>query len=278
MPASPLVALGDEGLELSDRILLVDDLVADVRAVEAGDELWRVGKPEPVDDFLAGKVVGGRGQRDPRHRREALGEHGQADIFGTEIMPPLRHAMCLVDRKQRDAGATEQREAARRQEPLGRDVEQVQLACDQLRLDRRGLARGQGGIEHCRPDPDLDQARDLVAHQCDQRGDHDTAAFPQQRRQLIAQRFAAAGRHQHQAVAATGDMADDLLLFPPKRRQAEHGIEDGDRIAGVGCAGASGGGGGNRHGGWLARQLARVGRRSRAIYARFGRVTLFALS
>ena len=48
------VALGDEGFQLGLRVLLVDDLVADVRAVETRDEARRVVQPEPVDDLLRG--------------------------------------------------------------------------------------------------------------------------------------------------------------------------------------------------------------------------------
>ena len=115
-------------------------------------------------------------------------------------------------------------------QPLGRDVEQIELAGDQPRLDRGGLAGRQRGIQHRRLDASLDQARDLVAHQRNQRRDHDAAALAQQRRQLIAQRFAAAGRHQHQAIAAACDMPDDLFLRAAKAGQAEHGIEQRKRV------------------------------------------------
>ena len=224
------MALGDEGLQLRRRVLLVDDLIADVRAVEARDEARRAGKPEPLDDLLARQFVGGRGQRDARHVGKALGDRRQADIFRAEIVPPLRHAMRLVDRKQRDLGPAEQGEAARRQQPLRRDIEQVEIAGDQPPLDLGGFLERQRRIQHRRLDAGLEQARDLVAHQRDQRRDHDAAAFAQQRRQLIAQRLAAAGRHQHQAIAAVGDMPDDLLLRAAKGRQAEHGIQHGKRV------------------------------------------------
>ena len=173
------MALADEGLELRRRVLLVDDLIADVRAVEARDKARRIGQPQPLGDLLAREVVGGGGQRDARHIGKTLRDHGQADIFGAEIMPPLRHAMRLVDGKQRDFGATEQREAARRQQPLGRDVEQVEIAGQQPLLDRVGFLIRQRRVQHRRLDAGLEQARDLVAHQRDQRRDHDAAALAQ---------------------------------------------------------------------------------------------------
>ncbi len=211
------VALGDEGLELRRRVLLVDDFVADIRAVETRDKARRASEAKPVDDLLAGEVVGSGGQRDARHVGETLGYHRQADIFRTEVVPPLRHAMRFVDRKQSDARAAEQSEAARRQQPLRRDIEQVKIAREQPRLDLGGFVERQRGIQHRRLDAGLEQARDLVAHQRDQRRDHDAAALAQEGRQLIAQRLAAAGRHQHQAIAAVRDDALTIASCSPRK-------------------------------------------------------------
>ena len=161
-------------------------------------------------------------------------------------MPPLRHAMRLVDREQRDFGAAEQVEAARCQQPFRRDVEQVEIAGEQAALDLIGFLIGKCGVQYRRLDAGFQQARDLVAHQRDQRRDHDAAAVAQQRRQLIAQRFAAAGRHQHQAVAAAAEVADDLFLRAAKARQAEHVVQHGQRIRGIVAGAGCGGGHGNQ--------------------------------
>ena len=53
-------------------------------------------------------------------------------------------------------------------------------------------------------------------------GDTTTAAPAQQRRELIAERLAAAGRHQHEARRPARDALDDLALAGPERREAEH--------------------------------------------------------
>ena len=60
------------------------------------------------DDLLARHLVGGSRQRDAWHVGKAFGEDGQPDIFRAEIVPPLRYAMRLVDREQRDIGLAEQ--------------------------------------------------------------------------------------------------------------------------------------------------------------------------
>ena len=54
---------------------------------------------------------------------------------------------------------------------------------------------------------------DLVFHQRYQRGDDNSRAFHQQRRQLIAQRLAAARRHQYKGVVAIKHVLDDGFLI-----------------------------------------------------------------
>ena len=69
---------------------------------------------------------------------------------------------------------------------------------------------------------ELGQRRDLVLHQRDERRDHHAYAFAQQRRDLVAQRLAAARGHQHQRVAAAGDVVYDLCLVPAERSITEY--------------------------------------------------------
>ena len=51
-----------------------------------------------------------------------------------------------------------------------------------------------------------------------------------QRRDLVAQRLAAAGRHQHQGVAAGDDVVDDRLLVAAERVVAEDALEHLERV------------------------------------------------
>ena len=67
-----------------------------------------------------------------------------SQIFGAEVVAPLRHAVRLVDREQRESAARQQLEEARRQQPLGRDVEQVELA---RRAAPARRARGAADVE-----------------------------------------------------------------------------------------------------------------------------------
>ncbi len=68
----------------------------------------------------------------------------QAEVFGAEVVSPLRHAVRFVDGEQRDAGLFEQAQEARREQALGRDVQQFELPCRECALDLHGGARRRG--------------------------------------------------------------------------------------------------------------------------------------
>ncbi len=222
------VPLGDEILQLRLGVLLLDDLVADVGTIEAGDETRRTIQAQSGRDLVAGEVVGGGGQRDPRHVGKLLGQRRQSDIFRPEVMAPLRDAVRLVDREQGELRPFQQRQTARRQQPFRGDVEQVEVACDEALFDRLRFVPRERRVQHRGLDAGFEQPGDLVAHQRDQRRDDDAAARAQQRRQLVAKRLAAAGRHQHQAIAAAGDVIDDRLLLAAEGGQAENRVQEGD--------------------------------------------------
>jgi hypothetical protein len=128
------------------------------------------------EDVGARAAVGGGGQRQPRHLRKTVEQRTQQAIVGAEVMPPLAHAMRFVDREQGDVGLVEQLREALLARPLGRDVEQVELARAQGIADRaRILAEaGQRGGADAEP---LGRA-DLVVHQRDKRRDNDPGARP----------------------------------------------------------------------------------------------------
>ena len=71
---------------------------------------------------------------------------------------------------------------------------------------------------------------DLVVHQRDQGADHHADALPGtvsgDRRDLVAQAFAAAGRHQHQRVAAIAQVVDDGFLRAAEGAVAKDFLQD----------------------------------------------------
>ena len=120
--------------------------------------------------------------------------------------------MGLVDGQQVNFHAGKQVEQARGQERLGGHVEQAHRAIPHpghvllvfVRLERAVQEQGRdaGGA----------QLLDLVLHQRDERRDNHGQTVEQQRRDLVAQRFAAAGGHDRQRVAAGQDVLDHFAL------------------------------------------------------------------
>ena len=212
--------------QLPARLVLQHDPVGDVRPVEAGDEVARAAQVEPGGDLGPGGLGRRRGQGDPRHVRPPLVQRGQFEVIGPEVVPPLGHAVRLVDREQRDPAAIEQPHRRFGPQPLRRQVEQVQLARQERRLDPPPLARLLGRVEEPGPHAQRGQRVHLVLHQRDERRDDHAGAVPDERRDLVAQRLAAAGRHEHERVAAAGDVVDDLPLPAPERLVPEHPPQD----------------------------------------------------
>ena len=63
------------------------------------------------------------------------------------------------------------------------------------------------------------------------KGDYDDAdARTAQGRNLIAEGFPAAGRHEHQGVTPVDDVGDDLLLLSAERGEAEDRMQDGEGL------------------------------------------------
>ena len=81
-----------------------------------------------LGDVAAGRTVGGRRQRPQRNIGEALLEDPERLVVAAEIVAPLRDAMRLVDREQRDTAAPQHVQAARHVQPFGRHVQQIERA------------------------------------------------------------------------------------------------------------------------------------------------------
>ena len=95
---------------------------------------------QPLDDVGAREVVGGGGERDARHVREALVQHAQAEVVLAEVVAPLADAVRLVDGEQAQQAALVQRRraCARKRgvgDALGRGVQQHEAAAHHLALD-----------------------------------------------------------------------------------------------------------------------------------------------
>jgi hypothetical protein len=138
----------------------------------------------------------------------------------------------LVDGQQADLEPAEEALEGLGVQRLRRDVEQLEPAGRRLGADRLLLLLGQGRVVEGGGDPELLQRIDLVLHERDERRDDERDALAAQRGHLVAERFAAARRHEDEARATAEDVLDDLGLPPAEGRIAEGALEDVEGIRG----------------------------------------------
>ena len=129
--------------------------------------------------------------------------------------------MCLVHREHGDRRPARKIQKCGGGQPFGRDIQQA-ARTGLGGIQGVGHFRGRhGGIDAGRGYARLGQRADLVLHQGDQRGNDQRQAVQQQGGYLIADRFAGAGRHDAQRVAAGEDGLHQLALPRPERIIAE---------------------------------------------------------
>jgi hypothetical protein len=232
--AREATAAADEVEELGAGLVLRAEGERQVRPVEAAEEGRRLAAfEETLGDLRAGVGVGGGGQRDGLDAAEPGAQGADAEIVRAEVVAPLADAMGLVDGEELDAGAGEQARRAGGGEALGRHVEELQAALVEGLEDGLALVGRIGGGERPGRNAGLRQRADLVAHERDERRDDEGDAVAHQGGQLVAERLAAARRHDREDVAAGGDRLDDLGLAGAEIGEAE---DPGEQRAGLGHA------------------------------------------
>ena len=216
MPGRPSGCGADEREQLLARLDLGVDAVLDVRPVEARDEVLRIGsrRRSVISRCVASVAVAVRATRgtpgncSPRSPR--------VEVVGAEVVAPLRHAVGLVDRDDAQGAALQERARRRVREPLGGDVDEVELAREVRALDGRALRRRLGRVEVGGADAVGDERVDLVVHERDERADDEARALADERGDLVDQALAAAGRHEHDRVAAGDDLVDRSAAWSPR--------------------------------------------------------------
>ena len=129
--------------------------------------------------------------------------------------------MRLVDGEPPHPRSPQPRQEAFAGEPLGRNEEEPELAILEPPPELPAVAGIVGGVEARGGDAERLELPHLVAHQRNQRRDDDGQPAVDDRRQLVADRLAAAGRHDGEDVLAGQDPGDDLALAGPERVVAE---------------------------------------------------------
>ena len=213
----------DEGLAVDAR----EDAEEEVRPVEARDVHGGSAKSEERDDV----VLDARRRR----RREGAdqGAHGQlldegrdGAVARTEVVPPLRQAVRLVDGDEGDCLLLQDGLEEVGLQALGRDVDDLVRTvrdgakpCARLRLpqravdERRGCARFRKRV-------------DLVLHQRDQGRDDERDARQEQRGDLEADGLSRACGHDGNGLASFEQALDDRFLRGAKALVAEGLLQD----------------------------------------------------
>ncbi len=109
----------------------------------------------------------------------------------------------------------------------GRHVEDARLARGRAAPGGDVLLPRARRVDGLRRDAREPERRDLVLHQGDQRRDHHGQPAQHQRRHLVAQRLARAGRHHRQHVAAGQHRVDGGFLAGAELVEAEDVLQHG---------------------------------------------------
>ena len=193
-----------------------------VRTVKAGHEFRRGLLEQARRNVPPRRCVGGGREGGDLRATGGPGEVRDAQIVGAEVMAPLRDAMGFIHRNHGQPRSSQAFGKAWNRHPLGSHVEKPETAFVERSPGRlaviRLISRGEGGGV----DPGRLKRAHLVAHQGDKRGDDHGEAAPHQRRQLIAHRLSASGRHDGEHVAALQNALDDFPLPGPEVVIAEY--------------------------------------------------------
>jgi hypothetical protein len=195
----------------------------EVRPVEAGRHSHRVAQREAAHHVVR-DLRGGRGGRGhDAGGAELAGGVAEPEVVRAEVVAPLRHAVRLVDHEEADPRRGDPLEEPGRREALRRDVEQPQVAA---RRGREHVAVGGRvllGVDHRHPVAEAARLQrvDLVLHQRHERRDDDRQVVAQEGGELVAERLARAGRHDHEHVAALRRGGARLALAPAELAEAE---------------------------------------------------------
>ena len=196
--------------------------IMQIGAVETADKTPCSIQFQGFTDFLAGVCIGRCRDGNARDFGILVGQHGQLSIFRTKIMSPFGNAMTLIDGKQPHLPPLVQglQGGLKRvlNQTLGCQIEEFQFMSPQGMLNVSCFSLGLKRVEACCSNSAFSECLNLILHQGDERGNDQGHAGSQQSGDLVAQRFAPAGGHQHQRIFPALDMIDHLLLEPAKFR------------------------------------------------------------
>ncbi len=193
----------------------------EVRPVEPRLDVVARRDPERLAHVRGDLRRRGRGEGEHPPDAELGHEARDLEVVGAKVVPPLGDAVRFVDREERDLEPTETVQEALVGEAFGRDVEDLELARREAVLDLAHLVRGEAAVEPGRGDALPLQGVHLVLHESYERGDDDGDPREEERRKLIAEALAAAGREHGEDRAPGEEPLDHGLLPVPELAESE---------------------------------------------------------
>ena len=207
------------------RFVLGHDAVKDIRPVETGDEAARLLQLQTLGNIALGAFIGGCRQRHTWYMGKQLGQLPQLQVLGTEVMPPLRHTVRLINGEQRYLQTLQKIQSTRLEQTFGGQIEKVQLTPAQLCGNLSLLIIAERRIQRGCLETQLVQGGDLIIHQRNQGRNHHSHTVTQQPGHLIAQGLAAAGGHQYQRITALCHRLYDVGLLTAEFGITKHRLE-----------------------------------------------------
>ena len=146
---------------------------------------------------------------------------GELQVFRAEIVPPFRDAMGLIDDEQRDVHLLEMGTKPLIPETLDRDHQDFQLPALGPSQNAAVLVGREGGIETGGGNLTARQKVDLVFHQGQQRGNHQSHVGQHHGGKLIAKRFSRPRGKDRRGGLAGHDPRDDFSLSRSKGTESK---------------------------------------------------------
>ena len=211
--------------KVDQRILLPTrrmHLKIQIRSVKARDYTERRTKRELFGNIVAHELGCRRGKRRNHGTvRQGGNKSRNFQIARSEIVAPLRNAMCLIDRDHSDIKTACEIAKALRFKPLGGDIHDLIHPRAQVIINLQKLIISQRAVDISGGYVRALERHDLILHQGDQRR-HDKGDPPEhQSGDLITKALSAARRHYPKHVAPAGDRIDQALLPRAKFRISE---------------------------------------------------------
>ena len=190
--------------------------------MEAGTDGAFRGDVEAASDVVQHLRGGGGGERQSALGAAEPAVTGELQVVGAEVVPPLGDAVRLVDGEERDPHPGDRLPEALVAEAFRGDIEKAEGPLPDAAHQVADLPGVERRVEPGGGHATAGELVDLVLHQGDQGRDHQGEAGEEQGRDLVAERFAAAGGEDGGSGPTGQEVADHLRLA-----RAEVGVTEG---------------------------------------------------